>query len=419
MRRFMFKPFSIFVGLRYTAAKRGNHFISFISLVSMLGLMLGVAALIVVLSVMNGFDRELKQRILGMVPHATISEYGAPMRDWSQVSQRLEAHPQVVAAAPFVQAQGMLTHAGQVQGVMVMGVDPEQEVRVSIIEDHFLSGNLQRLHPGEYNIIIGDLLARNLGARVGDMITLVLPEASVSIAGIVPRMKRFTVVGIFSVGAELDAGLAYVHMDDAARLQRMQAGEVDGLRLAFRDLFDAPFLVRELALELQRPLQVSDWTRTHGNLFQAIQLEKRMIGLLLFLIVFVAAFNIVSTLVMVVTDKRADIAILRTMGATPSMIMRIFMVQGAVIGLIGTTLGLILGVILALTVSDLVAWVERALGIEFLSADVYFISYLPSQIQLQDLVTIVSTALLISFFATLYPAWKASRTQPAEALRYE
>jgi len=415
----MFRPLSLFVGLRYTAAKRGNHFISFISLVSMLGLMLGVAALIVVLSVMNGFDRELKQRILGMVPHATISEYGTSMKDWQAIADRLVLSDQVEAAAPFVQAQGMLTNAGRVHGVLVNGIDPGHENDVSIIADHFTYGSLDNLVPGDYGIVLGELLARFIGAGVGDKVTLVLPEASVSIAGIVPRLKRFDVVGIFSVGAELDASLAYVHIDDAARLKRLLPGEVDGVRIKFDDLFAAPRLIRSLAESFDRPLYVSDWTRTHGNLFQAIQLEKRMIGLLLFLIVFVAAFNIVSTLVMVVTDKRNDIAILRTMGATPGSIMRIFMVQGTVIGFIGTTLGLILGIILALTVSDLVAWVERAFGIQFLSADVYFISYLPSQLQLDDLLLITGTAFSISFLATLYPAWKASRTQPAEALRYE
>lgn len=415
----MFRPFSFFVGLRYTAAKRGNHFISFISLVSMLGLTLGVAALIVVLSVMNGFDRELRQRILGMVPHATLSDYQKPMQDWQAVRDHLAKNANVDATAPFVQAQGMLTHAGQVQGVLVSGIDPQIEPSVSIIEDHFDIGSLDTLEEGEFNIILGQLLARQLGASIGDRVTLVLPEASVSIAGIVPQLKRFTVSGIFSVGAEIDASLAYVHIVDAARIKRMPADSVDGIRLAFKDLFQAPMLVRQLATELARPMQISDWTRTHGNLFQAIQMEKRMIGLLLFLIVFVAAFNIVSTLVMVVTDKRADIAILRTMGATPSMIMKIFMVQGAVIGVIGTTLGLVLGVVLALTISDLVAGFERLMGIEFLSAEVYFINYLPSEIQISDLITITTTALLISFFATLYPAWKASRTQPAEALRYE
>jgi len=257
-----------------------------------------------------------------------------------------------------------------------------------------------------------------LGVRMGDKVTLVLPEASISVAGVTPRLKRFTVVGIFSVGAELDGNLAYIHIDDAARLKRIKEG-VEGVRITFTDLFKAPVAVREIGLTLDGYFMASDWTRTHGNLFQAIQMEKKMIGLLLFLIVFVAAFNIVSTLVMVVTDKKSDIAILRTLGATPSMIMRIFMVQGIVIGFVGTLIGTALGIVLALTVSDLVAGLERLMGIEFLSSDVYFINYLPSQLNWPDVGLIVAAALTISFLATLYPAWRASRTQPAEALRYE
>ncbi|GGC02939.1 hypothetical protein GCM10011352_31440 [Marinobacterium zhoushanense] len=413
----MYKPLSLYVGLRYTAAKRGNHFISFISLVSMLGLMLGVAALIVVLSVMNGFDRELKQRILGMVPHATIGNYGNPLPDWRTLAQEVIDSEGVEGAAPFIQAQGMLTHAGRVQGVFVNGISPEDEPKVSIIANHLKAGRLDDLEAGEYRIILGELLARYIGVRVGDKVTLVLPEASVSVAGITPRMKRFTVSGIFSVGAELDANLAYIDIDDAARLKRMEPGTVDGIRLRYSDLFQAPRLVRQFAQT--RMFSASDWTRTHGNLFQAIQLEKRMIGLLLLLIVFVAAFNIVSTLVMVVTDKRADIAILRTMGATPATILRIFIVQGVVIGVVGTLLGILLGITLALTVTDLVAWIEHTFGIQFLSADVYFISYLPSELQWGDVSQITLSALAISFVATIYPAWRASRTQPAEALRYE
>ncbi|MBV0932153.1 lipoprotein-releasing ABC transporter permease subunit [Marinobacterium weihaiense] len=416
----MFKPLSIFVGLRYTAAKRGNHFISFISLVSMLGLMLGVAALIVVLSVMNGFDRELRQRILGMVPHATLSGYADQgLEDWPSLRTDVLAQPGVAGAAPFVQAQGMLTSRGRVQGVLVNGIDPELEPGVSIIGNHMQAGELSGLAAGEYGIVLGELLARFLGVDVGDKVTLVLPEASISVAGVVPRLKRFNVIGIFSVGAELDANLAYIHRVDAARLKRMPTGHVDGLRLKFDDLFQAPQQARDIARSQSRPLYVNDWTRTHGNLFQAIQMEKRMIALLLLLIVFVAAFNIVSTLVMVVTDKRSDIAILRTMGATPAVILRVFMVQGILIGLIGTALGVALGVTLALTVTDLVAWIEQLMGIEFLSADVYFISYLPSQLIWSDVIMITSAALAISFVATLYPAWRASRTQPAEALRYE
>lgn len=416
----MYRPLSLFVGLRYTTTRRGNHFISFISLVSMLGLMLGVAALILVLSVMNGFDRELRQRILGMVPHATLSAYGDKGLDqWQELADRVRPEPGVVGVAPFVQAQGMLTSYGRVQGVLVNGIDPWLEREVSIIANHMQQGRIEQLKPGEYNIILGELLARYLGASVGDKVTLVLPEASVSVAGVVPRMKRFTVVGVFSVGAELDASLAYVHIQDAARLKRLQDGHVDGLRLKLDDLFQAPVRARQIAEQQNRPLFVSDWTRTHGNLFQAIQMEKRMIALLLLLIVFVAAFNIVSTLVMVVTDKRSDIAILRTMGATPASILRIFMVQGVLIGVIGTALGVALGVILALTVTDLVAWIEQLLGIQFLSAEVYFISYLPSELIWSDVALITVSALLISFVATLYPAWRASRTQPAEALRYE
>ncbi|MBN0987145.1 lipoprotein-releasing ABC transporter permease subunit [Amphritea pacifica] len=414
----MFRPFSLYVGLRYTSAKRNNNFISFISLVSMLGLMLGVAALIVVLSVMNGFDRELKERILGMVPHGTISDYGKPLENWQAVAAKVNQKAGVVGTAPYIQAQGMLTNRGVVRGVLINGIEPELEQKISILDENIKAGSLDALKPRSYGIVLGALLARSMGVAVGDKVTLVLPEASISVAGIIPRLKRFTVVGVFEVGAELDASLAYINIDDAARLKRMDRG-VDGIRLEFDNLFQAPARIRQIIADLGEFYRASDWTRTHGNLFQAIQLEKKMIGLLLFLIVFVAAFNIVSTLVMVVTDKKGDIAILRTLGATPGRIMRIFMVQGTVIGVMGTLLGSVLGILLALTITDLIAWIEHTFGIQFLSADVYFISYLPSQLQLGDVVVIISVALGISFLATIYPAWRASRTQPAEALRYE
>lgn len=384
----------------------------------MLGLMLGVAALIVVLSVMNGFDRELKDRILGMVPHGTISDYGKPLENWQTVAEAVNLQPGVVGTAPYIQAQGMLTNRGVVRGVLINGIEPELEQKISILGNHMKAGSLDQLTSKSYGIVLGSLLARSMGAAVGDKITLVLPEASISVAGVIPRLKRFTVVGLFEVGAELDANLAYIHIDDAARIKRMSSG-VDGIRLQFENLFEAPYRIRQIITDLGQVYRASDWTRTHGNLFQAIQLEKKMIGLLLFLIVFVAAFNIVSTLVMVVTDKKGDIAILRTLGATPGRIMRIFMVQGTVIGVMGTLLGSALGIALALTITDLIAWVEQVFGIQFLSAEVYFISYLPSQLRLGDVVTIISVALSISFLATLYPAWRASRTQPAEALRYE
>lgn len=414
----MFRPLSLYIGLRYTAAKRRNHFISFISLTSMIGLMLGVAVLIIVLSVMNGFDRELKQRILGMVPHATIQGANGPLDDWQRIDELVQNHPRVEAAAPFIQGQGMVTGGGNVRGVMLTGVLPEEEASVSIIEDHFVQGSLDELKSGEFGIIIGRLMANSLRLGIGDRLTVVLPEASVTPAGVLPRLKRFTVKGIFSVGAELDGNYALMHMDDAARLMRTD-GRAEGIRLLVDDLFAAPSVAHEVVRTLDGRYYVSDWTRTHGNLFQAIRMEKTMIGLLLMFIVAVAAFNIVSTLVMVVTDKTADIAILRTMGATPGRIMRIFIVQGAVIGVFGTLVGTVLGILGAWYVADVISWIEALMGHQFLSADVYFISYLPSQLQWNDVFIISGAGLAMSLLATIYPAWRASRVEPVEALRYE
>ena len=413
----MFRPLSFYIGLRYTAAKRRNHFISFISLTSMIGLMLGVAVLIIVLSVMNGFDRELKQRILGMVPHATIQGAG-PLDDWQSIDAKVQQHPRVLAAAPFIQGQGMVTGGGNVRGVVLNGILPEEERTVSIIENHMVEGSLNDLVSGEFGIIIGRLMAASLRLQIGDKVTVVLPEASVTPAGVLPRLKRFTVKGIFSVGAELDGNYTLIHMDDAAKLMRT-GGKAEGIRLLVDDLFVAPKVSQQAAESLGGRYYVSDWTRTHGNLFQAIRMEKTMIGLLLMFIVAVAAFNIVSTLVMVVTDKTGDIAILRTMGATPGRIMRIFIVQGAVIGIFGTIVGTALGVFGALNISAFISWLEGALGHQFLSADVYFISYLPSQLQWQDVFIISGAGLAMSLLATIYPAWRASRVDPAEALRYE
>lgn len=413
----MFKPLSLYVGLRYTAAKRRNHFISFISLTSMIGLMLGVAVLIIVLSVMNGFDRELKQRILGMVPHAVIRG-DELLDDWERVDRIAAEHPSVIAAAPFIQGQGMVTGGGNVRGIALNGILPEQERSVSIIENHMVEGKLEDLKSGEFGIIVGKLLAANLRLRIGDRVTVVLPEASVTPAGVLPRLKRFTVKGIFSVGAELDGNYTLVHMDDASKLMRT-GGKAQGVRILVDDLFKAPKVAEEAARSLGGRYYVSDWTRTHGNLFQAIRMEKTMIGLLLMFIVAVAAFNIVSTLVMVVTDKTADIAILRTMGATPGRIMRIFIVQGAVIGIFGTLVGTTLGVLGANNISMFISWIEKMLGHKFLNADVYFISYLPSQLQWDDVFIISGAGMAMSLLATIYPAWRASRVDPAEALRYE
>lgn len=404
--------------MRYTRAKRRNHFISFISLTSMAGLALGVLVMILVLSVMNGFDRELRTRILGMVPHATISG-SQPIDDWRALAAKVQSHPEVEGVAPFTQLQGMLTHSGGVQPVLVNAVLPEAEKNVSIIEKHMVEGSLENLKDGEFGIVIGQISARRFRVAVGDKLTFILPEASVTPAGVFPRLKRFTVVGVFKVGAELDSSLALIHVGDAARLSRWQPNQVEGVRLKLKDLFQAPEVAWRIAGQLGDDYLARDWTRSHGSLFQAIQMEKTMIALLLLMIVAVAAFNIISTLVMVVTDKKADIAILRTLGMTPQQIMLVFMVQGTVIGVVGTLIGGVLGVIAALNVTEWVAALENLLGHKFLSSDVYFINYLPSQLRIEDVVLICSAALSMSFLATLYPAWRAARTQPAEALRYE
>ncbi|TBU97737.1 lipoprotein-releasing ABC transporter permease subunit [Stutzerimonas kirkiae] len=415
----MFRPLSVFIGARYTRARRRSRFVSFISFTSMIGLALGVLVMILVLSVMNGFDHEMRTRVLGMVPHATI-ESAQPIDDWQALAERLREHPQVLAVAPFIQAQGLLTHQGKVSKILINAIDPVAEHQVSIIDRFFREGSLERLEAGAFGIVIGDKAAQRLGVGVGDRITFVAPEVTVTPAGMFPRMKRFTVVGIFHVGAgEIDGYVALANHADLARLQRWKPEQVQGLRLRFDDLFQAPKIAWELAGALDGEFYSRDWTRSHGNLYQAIRMEKAMIGLLLLLIVAVAAFNIISTLVMVVTDKRGDIAILRTLGATPRQIMGIFMVQGVIVGVVGTLIGAVLGILAALNVSAGVALLERLLGHKFLNADVYFIDYLPSQLMFADVFQVCVAALVLSFLATLYPAWRAARTQPAEALRYE
>lgn len=411
----MFKPVSLLIGLRYTRAKRRNHFISFISLTSIIGLMLGVAVLITVLSVMNGFDRELKNRILGMIPHATINSR-EPFHDWQKLAEFAKKNPQVMAVAPYTQLQGMLAANGQVTGAMISGVEPQYEKKVSIVEKHMQTGSLDNLQADGFGIVLGETLALNLGLQVGDKMTLVLPEAAVSPAGVIPRFKRFTVVGIFKVGADVDGLLAYIHISDAGKMLRI-GDQVQGVRLQLHDIFESRPVLMNLLSQLPDYFYGNDWTQTHGNLFSAIQMEKAMMGLLLLLIVAVAAFNIVSSLVMVVTDKKADIAILRTLGASPQTITRIFMVQGAVIGLFGTLGGVLLGVIIALNISDFMTWVEHITGQSFF--DAYFVNYLPSELKWSDVIGVSFISALLSFLATIYPARKAAQVQPAEALRYE
>ncbi|MGE8362074.1 lipoprotein-releasing ABC transporter permease subunit [Pseudomonas sp.] len=414
----MFRPLSIFIGTRYTRAKRRNHYISFISLTSMIGLSLGVLAMIVVLSVMNGFQKEMSSRILGMVPHASISGV-KPLDDWKVVAEAALKHPQVVAAAPFAELEGMLSYRGGMQPIQLQGVDPALESQVSIIDQHMVQGQLSDLREGEFGVVIGEITARRFQLKLGDKLALIVPELSSVPGGITPRMQRINVVGIFKVGAELDSSLALLNVADAAHIQRMQPGQVASVRLKLKDLYQAPQVSAAVAADLGEGYRASDWTLTQGSLFSAMKMEKTMIGLLLLLIVAVAAFNIIATLIMVVSDKGADIAILRTLGATPGQIMGVFMVQGTVIGLIGTAVGGVLGVLAALNVSQLVGWIERLSGQQVLSSDVYFISNLPSDLQGMDVLLICSAALSLSFLATLYPSWRASRIQPAEALRYE
>jgi len=415
----MFRPLELYIGLRYTRAKRRNHFISFISLISIMGIGLGVAALITVLSVMNGFEQELRTRILGMASHASISGYQQPLVDWQRTAQLAMQHPEVVGVAPYVAGEVMLTQGSKVSGALVRGILPEREPAVSTVGEHMRAGALEDLAAGEYRIILGSELAYNLGAHIGDHITMVTPQANYSPAGVLPRLRRFQVVGIFEVGMyEYDRGVALVHLQDAARLFKLDDA-ITGVRLKLEDLFQAPRVSRQLVDQLGGNLRVEDWTRQHANFFRAVQTEKRVMFVILTLIVAVAAFNIVSTLVMVVTDKQADIAILRTLGATPAAILRIFMIQGAMIGTLGTALGVVGGVALALNVETIVPAIEQAFGVQFMPADVYYISDLPSRLDWSDVWRIGVVAFVLSFVATWYPAWRASKTQPAEALRYE
>lgn len=415
----MFRPFELFIGLRYTRAKRRNHFISFISLTSILGIAVGVTALITVLSVMNGFEKELRERILGMASHLTITGPGERLEDWGAVMQRVQSRPGVVAAAPYTQAEAMLSQPSAVSGAIVRGIDPLLEATVTDVGEHMKAGRLENLRPGEYGIVLGRELADALGVGVGDSLMLITSNIAVTPVGALLRERRFIVVGLFEVGMyEFDRGTAFIHLEDAQKLYRLGTA-VNGVRLKLDDMFAAPRLTRELSAELGAEYWVSDWTRRHANFFRAVKTERTAMFVILALIVAVAAFNIVSTLVMVVTDKQADIAILRTLGASPGSVMAVFMVQGTLIGVVGTLLGLIGGLSLALNIDTLVPWLEHTLGIQFLPADVYYISELPSDVQLSDVVRIAALSFGLSVLATLYPAWRAARTQPVEALRYE
>jgi lipoprotein-releasing system permease protein len=412
-------PYELFIALRYTRTKRRNHFISFISLISMLGMALGVCALIVVLSVMNGFQKEIRTRILGIAPHLQINAESNDLVDWQPTLQVIKSHPQVVAAAPFINGQGMVSFDQNVQGVMVRGILPQDEKRVTDISNKMKSGSLNDLQADGFGIALGSDLARSLGAHVGDKVLLISPQGQVTPAGMMPRLKQFHVAAIFEVGmTPYDNALALIHLSDAQRLYRMD-GTVSGISARLHDLDLAPQVGAEIGRSLPRNTYVSDWTRQHANYFRAVQIEKKMMFIILSLIVAVAAFNIVSTMVMAVTDKRADIAILRTLGATPASIMRIFIVQGVIIGLVGSVLGVAGGILLTLNIDTVVPFIEKLVGMHFLSKEVYFITELPSDLQCNDVLIVAGFSFLISLLATIYPSWRASKVQPAEALRYE
>ena len=415
----MRNPYELFAGLRYTRAKRRNHFISFISAASMAGIAIGVTALITVLSVMNGFERELRTRILGMASHATISAIRGGLEDWQQIGAAAAQHPEISGYAPYIEGEGMVKVGGDLSGAMLRGVIPAEENKVSEIGQNIKAGSFESLTPGSYNIVLGMELAEQLGASIGDKVDLMIPQASVTPAGVLPRFRRFTVSGVFRVGMyEFDRGLVLINLQDAQALLRM-GDTVTGVRLKLHDLFQAPRVSRDLANSMPGLYYLSDWTRSHANFFRAVRTEKMVMFIILSLIVGVAAFNIVSTLVMVVQDKQADIAILRTLGATPRSIMAIFMVQGSIIGFVGTLLGVTGGVLLALNVETLVPILERLTDHQFLAPEVYYISDLPSELKLSDVIRIGSLSLALGLLSTLYPAWRASRVNPAEALRYE
>lgn len=415
----MFKPLTIYIGMRYTRAKRRTQFISFITLTSVLGIALGVTALIAVLSVMNGFESELRERILGMTSHATITGKDGQLNDWQQLEQSITGTPHVEGFAPFVRGQVMINADRRVSGALLRGIIPKYEPKVSEVADKMLTGRLSDLVEGEFRIILGAELANYLGVMIGDKVTVISPQVNSTPAGILPRLKRFTVVGVFKVGMyEYDRNMAIIQMSDASKLFRL-GNAVSGLRLKLDDLFNAPQITRSLATSLYNSYRVSDWTKAHSNFFRAIKTEKRVMFIILLLIVAVAAFNIVSTLVMVVTDKRGDIAILKTQGLSNLSVMGIFIVLGGIIGIIGISLGTAGGVLLALNIETIIPAIESFFGVQFMAADVYYISDVPSKLVWSDVYAISGIAFALALLATLYPAWQASRVNPAEVLRYE
>ena len=415
----MYKPLSAFIGLRYLGAKKQNHFISFISLTSMLGIALGVTTLITVISVMNGFEKELRARILGAISHATIQPLENPLEEWREIISRVNTRDDVVAAAPFVEVGAWLQANGS-SAALVRGVSPDYEEVVSDVSTSMVNGELADLQAGEFGIVLGIGLAVRLRVGPGDKVTVIAPRLKASPFGASPLMKRFTVVGMFEFGEhENDNGLAMVHIEDAAKLLRMPENSVSGIRLKLEDLDSAWLVARNISDQLDGAYRVRDWSQERGNLFQAVRTEKTVMWVILSLIIAVAAFNIISMLVMVVTDKQADIAILKTMGAHAGTIMRVFIVQGSLIGIIGTALGVVGGILLAQNIATVVPFLERIFGFALFPSDIYYITELPSDLRRSDVVSFAIMSLCMSLLSTIYPAWRASRTDPAEALRYE
>ncbi len=413
------QPYELFIGLRYTRSRQRNRFISFISMVSVIGIALGITVLITVLSVMNGFQHEIRTRILGVASHVQITGPDNALSDWRRVADLASKNEQVVASAPYVSAQGLLSNGSSVRGAFIRGVLPEREEQVAEFAKHMKSGTVTALKPGEFGIVLGIEIARTLGVLVGDKVVLIAPQGQVTPAGILPRLRQFTVVGIFAVDHfEFDSGLALIHLEDAQRLYRT-GDQVTGVRLKLKDLFQSGTVTRELSRSLGPDIYVSDWTRQHANFFRAVDIEKRMMFLIVFLIIAVAAFNIVSSLFMAVKDKQADIAILRTLGASPGSVTKIFLIQGTLIGVLGTLAGVIGGIALATNVDVVVPFIERMLGFKFLATDVYYISDLPSDLQAADVVITAVFSFTLTLLATIYPSWRAAKINPAEALRYE
>jgi lipoprotein-releasing system permease protein len=411
--------FEFWIGRRYVRSRSTNRFVSLISAISMLGIAIAVSVLILVLSVVNGFERELKDRLLAMTAHASIEDVDGRLSDWQALAAVADANPRVRASAPFVDGQALLVFGEQLSGAELRGIDPIAENTVSGVGSTMLEGELSSLQEASFNVVLGVELARELQAGIGDKVTVTLAEGIVTPAGVVPRTKRFVVSGLYRVGMyEFDRRLAFINLADAQKLYRKKDA-VTGVRLAVTDIFDAPAIVREVALEHEAIVLVSDWTRRHVNFFRSIQITKSILFVILMLVIAVAAFNIVSTLVMVVKDKQADIAILRTIGARPSSVLRIFVTQGSVIGIVGTAIGVLFGILLAVNLESIVGSLEAVFGIKFLAADVYFISDLPSELRLADVAKIATIALALALGSTLYPAWIAARTAPAEALRYD